>query len=158
MNKKRIIICLLMVATLVTLVFMPSLTTTQSPINNKANAQGVQACCGFEYGAKDILGKTVIKGSFSASWTYSQSNGSFIHGYAPISSAHAIVPYISWIHVHTPGWGSPKANKWIAYGNVGYHVGIWYIAITEHYHSTVTVKPNSYGRGIPGMAWGECKL
>ncbi|WP_287950712.1 hypothetical protein [Acidiplasma sp.] len=158
MNKKMIIICLLMVVALVTLVFMPSLTITQSPINNKANAEGVEACCGGPYTWSDIFGKVVVKGSFCASWTYSQSNGNYIHGYAPVSTAHAVVPYVSWIHVHTPGWKSPKANKWIAVGNVGYHIGIWDISMEQHYHATVTVKPNSYGDGSRGLALGECKI
>ena len=156
MNKKRIIICLLMVVALVTLVFMPSLTTTQSPINNKANAQGVQACCGGQYTWSDIFGKVVVKGLFCASWTWDQSNGNFMHGYAPVSSAHAVVPYISWIHVHTPKWCNIGTNEWRAHGNVEYHIGIWDISMTQNYHATVTVKPNSYGDGSRGLALGEC--
>ena len=154
MNRRRILITGVIVAMFVMMVIAPSMVQQQTNVRNDSTGTG---CCGDYYCIPDLVGVEVVHAYFSASWLFSCQNGTLVHEYAPISTAHSIIPIVTWIKVCNPKWSNPTTNTYISYGNIVYHVGLWYIAFPEYYHATVTVKPNSYGRGTMSVGSGEYK-
>ena len=152
MNRRKKFITGVIVAMFVMMVIAPSMVQQQTNVRNDSTGTGY---CGGTVCAKDLFGVVVMKHTFSTAWGFSWSNGNLVKEYTPSSMAHATVPYISWIHVHTLDWKQCSSNTYQAYGNVGYHVGIWYISITEHTYSAVTVNPHSYGSGQFSYGSGE---
>ncbi len=88
---------------------------------------------------KDIFGVSIFTTEFEANWTYSLTNGSWISGYAPYwANTQAQWDIVSWIDLSTPHWKNTGLNTYVAYGNGKYHIGLYYLSLTQSFHSTWT--------------------
>jgi len=163
MNKKRIVIGVLMAGIVAMMAFLPVINAM--PNNDMANngqtpeVSGVFASSGLcVVTFCDIFHQKVLTTNFEANWTYSPDNGSLIHEYSIYwESAKTWWDLISWVHIDSPAWANPSSNCYVAYGNGQYHVGVWYISITEDFHSQEKVLPNSYGCGQGSSGNGNSK-
>jgi len=152
-EQKNIIIGVIIITMFIMLAIVPSVAQqTQNNVKSDSTCEG--SCSGCYY-VTDIFGAKVLKADFSASWLYSSQNGNLVYEYTPTSTAHSIIPVISWVKVDKPQWANPSQNKYVAYGNIVYRLGVWYFALPEYYHATVTVGPNSYGYGTMCVGSGE---
>ena len=145
MNRRQKLIMVVIAAVFIMIVIAP-LMAQQTQTNVRNDSTGTGSCGGTYYG-KDVFGTIVVVYTFYAAWGFSWSNGSLVKEYTPISKPHATVPFVSWIHVHTPIWTNLSHNKYAAVGNIGYHVGLWELSYTQHSYIAVVVQPNSYGSG-----------
>jgi hypothetical protein len=94
----------------------------------------------------DIFHQFLFKTTFLANWTYSISNGNYVSGYSPYwSYSKNAYDIVAWIHMDKPAWANQGNDKWMAYGDGQYHIGLWYFSITQGFYSKVVVNPNSYG-------------
>jgi hypothetical protein len=152
MNKKKVIIGAIIITTFVMLAIAPSVGQ-HAQSNVKSDSTGT-SCHGVNYWGSDMFGETIVKGTFTATWSFSCQNGNLVHGDTPTNTAHAIYTFVSWVNVHNSHWTTQGQNH-VAYGNVGYHVGFWVIAENFHIHQLVTVKPNSYGAATGSAGSGE---
>lgn len=107
--------------------------------------------------AKALFGTvTVLTTEFNASWTFSWNNGNLVNHYTPLwQVTKANWDILAWVNLDPPNWAETAPNTWLAYGNGEYHIGIWYLSITQNFYSKVNVDPNSYGYATGSAGFGQ---
>ncbi len=158
-TKKKLLLLGLVIFSLLGVSFL-GMMNTFPPANEDNATPAVNGGFGssglWQTTYRDLFGWAIFTTNFEANWTYSWSNGSWIHGYAIYWKVTKVAwDVVAWIHMENPKWANTAPNTYVGYSNGQYHIGIWYISTTQGFHSQEKVPPNSWGSGYFSSGMGN---